>query len=156
VYDSYWAGGDVTVGGAISLVDGSYRDIRIPRKINIFDAANYFISLAKLDGGNIMTIIGLQKLCFYTQAWSLVWDLKPMFDEEFESGEHGPFNHALLEKYEKFKMGPINDCDPGFDSDIFSEKQKGMMDAVWNAYGIHSVQNIENPLIHGIKPDGKV
>jgi uncharacterized phage-associated protein len=103
-----------------------------------------------------MTIIGLQKLCFYTQAWSLVWDHKPMFDEEFESGEYGPFNHALLEKYKKFKQEPINDYDPGFDPDIFSEKQKGMMDAVWNAYGIHSVQNIENPLIRSIKPDSKV
>ena len=43
---------------------------------NVFDVAKYI--LEKL--GTLSTM-KLQKLCYYCQAWSLVWDDTPLFDE---------------------------------------------------------------------------
>ena len=37
-----------------------------------------------------MTAWKLQKLVYYTQAWSLVWDEKPLFSERIEAWANGP------------------------------------------------------------------
>ncbi|CUP62134.1 Uncharacterized phage-associated protein [Anaerostipes hadrus] len=42
---------------------------------NVFDAAKYI-----LERLGEMSTMKLQKLCYYAQAWSLVWDDVPLFD----------------------------------------------------------------------------
>ncbi len=37
-----------------------------------------------------MTAMKLQKLVYYSQAWSLVWDEHPLFDERIEAWANGP------------------------------------------------------------------
>ncbi len=37
----------------------------------------------------------LQKLVYYSQAWSLVWDEQPLFSEEIEAWANGPVCPAL-------------------------------------------------------------
>jgi uncharacterized phage-associated protein len=37
-----------------------------------------------------MSAMKLQKLVFYSQAWSLVWDDKPLFDDCIEAWANGP------------------------------------------------------------------
>ena len=49
---------------------------------SIFDVAAYV-----LDKLGVMTTMKLEKLCYYSQAWSLVWDERRLFPERFE---HGP------------------------------------------------------------------
>jgi Uncharacterized phage-associated protein len=132
------------VRGAVSLADGGYADTSVSRKVNIFDTANYFLCVARAEGANIMTILSLQKLCFYTQAWSLIWDHKPLFEEEFISGEYGPANFELSQKYNSYKQELYLEPDNGFNMDVFTEKQKDMMDAVWNAYGPRGNKNNGN------------
>ena len=51
----------------------------------VFDAAAYILTKTKE-----MTTMKLQKLLYYSQAWSLVWDEKPIFDEDFEAWANGP------------------------------------------------------------------
>lgn len=128
------------MGRLVSLVDGGYRDARIPKKVDLFDAANYFLTLMKAEEGSLVTMPILQKLCFYTQAWSLVWDHTPIFNEQFEPGEQGPFNKALFQKYKEYVNKPIPGPDMGFDADVFTDKQKDMLDAVWDSYGIHGLK----------------
>ena len=41
---------------------------------SVFDVAAYILHRA-----GTMTAMKLQKLVFYSQAWSLVWDEKPLF-----------------------------------------------------------------------------
>ena len=47
---------------------------------NIFDVARYILEVK-----GSMSTMKLQKLCYYCQAWSLVWDDSPLFDEDFEA-----------------------------------------------------------------------
>ena len=52
-----------------------------------------------------MTAMKLQKLVYYCQAWSLVWDEKPLFKEKIEAWANGPVVRALYEKHRgKFKV----------------------------------------------------
>lgn len=37
-----------------------------------------------------MTTMKLQKLVYYCQAWSLVWESRPIFDERIEAWANGP------------------------------------------------------------------
>ena len=46
---------------------------------NVFDVAKYILQRT----GKISTW-KLQKLCYYSQAWTLAWTGKPLFEEEFD------------------------------------------------------------------------
>ena len=59
---------------------------------NVFDVAKYILDSI---GGEISTM-KLQKLCYYAQAWTLVWDDKPLFEEDFEAWMNGPVCRELF------------------------------------------------------------
>lgn len=51
----------------------------------VFDVAAYI-----LEKKGEMTAWKLQKLVYYAQAWSLVWDQRPLFAERIEAWANGP------------------------------------------------------------------
>lgn len=55
------------------------------QKASVFNAAKYI-----LEKMGEMTTMKLQKLLYYCQAWSLAWEEKPLFDEDFEAWANGP------------------------------------------------------------------
>jgi len=103
--------------------------------ITIFDVANYFIKKSNNEEENTMTPLKLQKLCYYAQAWSLVWDDKPLFKDEFQAWVHGPANYSLFKKYDVGRNSTIQEVDCGFRLRIFNEEQLETLNAVWEAYG---------------------
>ena len=58
--------------------------------VSVYDVAQYI--LGKIGP---LTTMKLQKLLYYSQAWSLVWDDKPLFAEEFEAWANGPVCREL-------------------------------------------------------------
>lgn len=101
----------------------------------IFDVANYFLYRANENDENSITPLKLQKLCYYAQAWNLVWEDKPIFDEEFQAWPHGPANSALYSAYKKYRWTPIKKIKK-FDQSVFDAKEIETLDEVWEAYGI--------------------
>lgn len=63
-----------------------------PPKIQVFDVAAYI-----LDKMGKVTTMKLQKLVYYSQAWSLVWDEKPLFEEKVEAWANGPVVRNLFD-----------------------------------------------------------
>jgi uncharacterized phage-associated protein len=61
---------------------------------NVHDVAAYI-----LYKRGPMTAMKLQKLVYYAQAWSLVWDEKPMFDEKIEAWANGPVVRELYDRH---------------------------------------------------------
>jgi uncharacterized phage-associated protein len=51
----------------------------------VFDVAAYILEMQ-----GEMTAWKLQKLVYYSQAWSLVWDQRPLFAERIEAWMNGP------------------------------------------------------------------
>ena len=46
-----------------------------------------------------ITTMKLEKLVYYCQAWSLAWDDKPLFDEDFEAWANGPVCPELFRRH---------------------------------------------------------
>lgn len=57
---------------------------------SVHDVAAYIL---RQQGG--MTAMKLQKLCYYSQAWSLVWDDRSLFDDRIEAWANGPVAPSL-------------------------------------------------------------
>ena len=75
---------------------------------NVKDVAAYI--LEKL--GEI-TAMKLQKLAYYSQAWSLVWDEKLLFPERIEAWANGPVVPDLYEAHKGvFKLSKLSCGNP--------------------------------------------
>src|SRR5260221_11586367 len=61
------------------------------RKVSVFDVAAYIIK--KMGPVSAMK---LHKLIYYCQAWSLVWDERPLFQEKIEAWANGPVIRDLF------------------------------------------------------------
>lgn len=99
----------------------------------VFDAARYI-----LEQQGRMSIMKLQKLCYYSQAWSLVWDDAPLFEEEFEAWANGPVCRELFNKT-KGMYSVIATDEPG-DSDELDSNQKDSVNAVLEHYADKDAQ----------------
>ena len=99
----------------------------------IFDVASYI-----LKKGGKMTAMKLQKLVYYSQCWSLVWDEKPLFKNRIEAWENGPVAPALYKAHKRqFKVGPGSiQGDPA----KLTKDQKETIDGVLEFYGEKSAQ----------------
>lgn len=78
----------------------------------------------------------LQKLAYYCQAWSLVWDEEPLFPERIEAWANGPVipDLYLLHKGQFL----INDWNG--DPDQFTLEQRETINAVVDYYGSRDPQ----------------
>ena len=83
----------------------------------------------------------LQKLIYYSQAWSLVWDGAPIFDEPIEAWANGPVVRHLFEAHKgQFLVSQI----PGGNPDRLTPEQKESIDVVIDSYGDMSPQYLSD------------
>lgn len=84
-----------------------------------------------------MTAMKLQKLVYYSQAWSLVWDEEPLFTDRIEAWANGPVVPALYDLHRgQFKVHSW----PKGDAKKLTHKQRESIDAVLGYYGDRSSQ----------------
>lgn len=96
------------------------------------DVAQYI-----LENHGPMTTMKLQKLVYYTQAWSIVWDDDVLFYEPIEAWKNGPVVRDVWESARgRFRVAEI----PGGDSSLLNEDQRETVDAVLSFYGRHDAQ----------------
>jgi len=111
----------------------------------IFDVAKYI-----LEQKGAMTTMKLQKLCYYSQAWSLAWDEVPLFEEDFEAWANGPVCRKLYSYHRKKFEVDASDFYLG-DSKNLSATQKETIDVVLAFYGdkspvwLSELTHSENP-----------
>ncbi len=99
---------------------------------NVLDVAQYIL---KKQGR--MTTMKLQKLVYYCQAWSLVWDEKPMFPEKIQAWANGPVVRKLYDQHMgAFQVTSLRRGDP----DNLTDTQRETIDAVLEEYGNRSAQ----------------
>lgn len=95
----------------------------------VFDAAAFF-----LERIGPMTTMRLQKLCYYAQAWSLVWEEEPLFPEPIQAWANGPVAPALYEAHKgAFKISRADL--PKGDPSVFSPPQLETLEVVARDYG---------------------
>ncbi|MBQ7471781.1 MAG: DUF4065 domain-containing protein [Prevotella sp.] len=110
----------------------------------VFDVAKYI-----LVKRGTMSTMKLQKLCYYSQAWSLVWDDTPLFDENFQAWANGPVCPELF-RQTKGSFSVTAEDEPG-DIGNLNDTAKQTIDVVLDYYGDKSAQwlsqltHMENP-----------
>jgi len=101
---------------------------------NVFDVTRYI--LKKLGP---MTTAKLQKLVYYSQAWSLVWDEKPLFRQKIQAWANGPVIPTLFRAHQgKFKVNVASFPDGNIRR--LNKDQKETIDSVLSHYGKKSAQ----------------
>ena len=84
-----------------------------------------------------MSAMKLQKLVYYSQAWSLVWDDRPMFRERIEAWASGPVAPDLYEIHRgRFDITTWPKGNP----DALDATAKETVDIVLKHYGSHNAQ----------------
>ena len=94
---------------------------------NALDVAKYIL---KKQGQ--MTAMKLQKLVYYAQAWSLVWDDKPLYDDEIQAWTNGP---VIPKLYNIHKGEYLLKDIPVGDISQLQDEEKETIDVILTAYG---------------------
>ena len=97
---------------------------------NIFDVAKYILS----ETGEMSTM-KLQKLCYYCQAWHLVWKGIPLFKNDFQAWANGPVCDELFKIHKgKFTISD-NDINEKLLENNLSEENISLINVVKEFYG---------------------
>ena len=96
---------------------------------SVHDVAAYI-----LDRKGSMSAMKLQKLVYYSQAWSLVWDEEPLFPQKVQAWANGPVVGELYEAHRGlFKISSV-ELVTG-DPKKLTKEQKKTIDSVLRFYG---------------------
>ncbi len=109
---------------------------------NVHDVAAYI-----LRKHGAMTAMKLEKLVYYAQAWSLVWDEAPLFRERIEAWGAGPVVPALYYRH----RGEFQVAEWEGNPDALNDKQRDTVEAVLSFYGNKSSQWLSD-LTHSEQP----
>ena len=100
---------------------------------SVFDVAKYI-----LETEGRMSTMKLQKLCYYCQAWSLVWDDEALFDEEFHAWANGPVCKELF--FQTQGRYSVSAADEIGNSSNLTPNQIDTIDSVLAHYASHDAQ----------------
>ena len=102
--------------------------------VTIFDVAKYITERC-----GELSAMKLQKLMYYAQAWSLVWEEEPLFEDDFQAWANGPVLPALYARHlGQFKVNSELFIDG--DSSHLSEAETKNIDKVLAFYGDKTAQ----------------
>ncbi len=112
----------------------------------VFDVAEYILQKCCE-----MTAMKLQKLCYYSQAWHLVWEETSLFPEPIQAWANGPVVRALYAAHRgEFRVSSMpswTDADPG----RLQEHETTTIDAVLDFYAPMSGHELSE-LTHAERP----
>lgn len=102
---------------------------------NVYDVAQYI-----LEQKGPMSAMKLQKLVYYSQAWSLVWDDAPLFLEEFQAWANGPVSPSLYDRHRGCYTVDTTMVEGFVSGNEFTPEQIETINIVLDAYANKSAQ----------------
>ncbi len=93
----------------------------------VLDVAEYI-----LQRHGAMSTMKLQKLCYYAQAWHLVWDEQPLFDEDFQAWANGPVSRRLYDQHRG--LYTVSPGSVGGDPSALNDDQRDSVEIVLASY----------------------
>jgi uncharacterized phage-associated protein len=114
----------------------------VAKMVSVHDVAAYIV-----EKHGPMTAMKLEKLVYYSQAWSLVWDESPLFRERIQAWAAGPVVPALYYRH----RGEFEITRWDGNPDALSHSQRDSVDAVLRFYGTKTSQWLSD-LTHSEEP----
>lgn len=110
------------------------------------DVAKYILE----RNGGAMSSMKLQKLLYYSQAWNLVWEEKPLFPEAIQAWANGPVVPEVYDAHRGLFAVDASTYSPG-NSGNLTAKERENIDKVLGFYGDKNAQWLSN-LTHQESP----
>jgi len=110
-----------------------------------FDVARYI-----LEKQGEISAMKLQKLLYYCQAWSMVWDERTLFDTDFEAWANGPVLPSVYEIHRGKFLVDSTLFETG-DTSKLDEDAEDTVNQVLKVYGKKTAQWLSN-LTHDEAP----
>ncbi|MEU2434512.1 type II toxin-antitoxin system antitoxin SocA domain-containing protein [Streptomyces sp. NPDC007861] len=110
---------------------------------NAHDVAAYVLSKT-----GPLSAMKLQKLCYYSQAWSLVWDEQPLFQDRIEAWANGPVVRSLYAQHRG--LYTVHEWPSGSWMALTSD-ERATVDAVIASYSKLTAQQLSD-LTHSEQP----
>jgi uncharacterized phage-associated protein len=101
---------------------------------SVYDVAAYI-----LEKQGEMAAMKLQKLVYYSHAWHLVWEERPLFPDRIEAWANGPVSPSLYRAHRLQFM--VSKIDEG-DASCLSDDERSTVDAVLNFYAGFSAHQL--------------
>jgi uncharacterized phage-associated protein len=109
---------------------------KAPAVATVHDVAAYI-----LRQRGPMSAMKLQKLVYYSQAWSLVWEDRPLFPDRIEAWANGP---VVPELYQVHKGQFQVTAWPNGDSEALIAEDRETIDLILDHYGPLNAQNLSD------------
>lgn len=119
-------------------------------KIGVGEVIKFFLNKMDPEAGETITHLKLQKLLYFTQAWSMAINKNIIFTDDFEAWQHGPVIPSLYTNYKPFSYNSLPKLE-AFDENVFTEQQKEILNMVWKAYGKYDGKYLEK-ITHSEEP----
>jgi len=114
---------------------------------NIQDVVDYIIGQFADEDGSL-SILKLQKLLYYVQAWHLAFGRGPLFAGRFQAWVHGPVNRQVYDRFKDthslFATVSRKSIRQGFDANALPAEARDHIDEILEAYGQFSGVQLEN------------
>lgn len=118
------------------------------------DACDYII-VKTTEGGARLSLLKLQKLMYYAQAWHLTFFGRPLFEGTFQAWVHGPVSRDLYDRFSATKGlyddVTLSDIRPAFMGVVLDAQEQLHIDTVLEVYAKFSGTQLEE-LTHREEP----
>lgn len=107
---------------------------------NINDVCDYIIRSMN-EAGESPSVLKMQKLLYYCQAWHLAIFKAPLFKGEFQAWVRGPVSRDVYDRFiNKTMFAPLKEDDvrPSFQNALIQDDARKLIDQVLEVYGKYS------------------
>lgn len=109
---------------------------------NVIDVANFFVDMACSREEGYITNLKVNKLLYYTQAWSVVRLGHPLFEENIEAWTYGPVVPSVYNAFRKYKSNNISEVCGEYLPEKFSDEELQLLIDVQREYGKYTAATL--------------
>ncbi len=103
------------------------------------DVANFFVDVTSNDPEDAMTNMRVNKLLYFSQAWSLVRLGRPLFeDDEIQAWQYGPVAPGVYRAFSEYGRERIRKVAGDYSWKVFSVDETELLLDVLREYGIYT------------------
>lgn len=112
--------------------------------LKAIDVANFFIDLAKSMDDDSVTNMKLNKLLYFSQAWSLVRLNHKLFDEQIEAWQYGPVITSVYRTFTSCGKNNISDVAGDYNPKVFNAEETELLIDIAIEYGQYTAYTLIN------------